>query len=325
MFTYRTAKREDNTILTSLWNNVSKKDGFFKPIESYCDYLEKIPHFNYDGVILAFDDKKLVGMGIGIAEGDLTNNPNAKAQINAIIVDQDYRKQGIANTLLAKLEAWLKQLGYNKIRILGHLPSCYPWYIPKTDHHDHPCAPGVAVNSDIYLFFIHHGYEAVGFQDAFHLPLSEYELSDEVNQILERNKKEGITIEFYDPKKHSGIDEFCKELNIYDFEYVIKENLKLEKPYPFLVVVKDGKVVGWTGALWNEETGRGHFDGIAILERVRGRGLGKALFSLLAYNSKLNGAKFMTFYTNLNNHARYIYMGAGFKICQTFAYMEKTI
>ena len=77
--------------------------------------------------------------------------------------------------------------------------------------------------------------------------------------------------------------------------------------------------------MWNEESGRGHFDGIAILERVRGRGLGKALFSLLAYHSKLNGAKFMTFYTGLTNHARYIYMKAGFKIVQSYAIMKKVV
>ena len=119
------------------------------------------------------------------------------------------------------------------------------------------------------------------------------------------------------------MEEFYKELNIYDFEKVIRANLELENPYPFLVVSDNGKISGWTGAMWNEESGRGHFDGIAILSSVRGRGLGKALFSLLAYYSKNNGAKFMTFYTGLNNHARYIYMKAGFKIAQSFALMKK--
>ena len=41
--------------------------------------------------------------------------------------------------------------------------------------------------------------------------------------------------------------------------------------------------------MWNEESGRGHFDGIAILEEIRGKGMGKALFSSLAYYSKKNG------------------------------------
>ena len=33
----------------------------------------------------------------------------------------------------------------------------------------------------------------------------------------------------------------------------------------------------------------------------------------------------MTFYTSLNNHARYIYIGAGFKIIQSFAIMKKEL
>ncbi len=77
-------------------------------------------------------------------------------------------------------------------------------------------------------------------------------------------------------KKHFGIEDFYKDINIYDFEKVIKENLALEKPCPFLVVSQNGKVMGWTGAMWNEESGRGHFDGIAISNSLRGKGLGKA-------------------------------------------------
>ena len=42
-------------------------------------------------------------------------------------------------------------------------------------------------------------------------------------------------------------------------------------------------------------------------------------------NNKKNGAKFMTFYTGMTNHARFIYLGAGFKVCQSFCYMEKKI
>ena len=53
--------------------------------------------------------------------------------------------------------------------------------------------------------------------------------------------------------------------------------------------------------------------------------LGKALFASLAYYNKQNGAKFMTFYTGLINHARYIYMGAGFKIAMSYCSMTKKI
>ena len=33
----------------------------------------------------------------------------------------------------------------------------------------------------------------------------------------------------------------------------------------------------------------------------------------------------MSFYTGLTNHARYIYMGAGFKIVQSYAIMKKKL
>lgn len=307
--------------MNEFWNECVEKEGFYKPIplSEYQEKLESIPGFTYDGVGLVYDGNELVGMGIGILKNETSG------AINAILVKESYRHQKIGEAILNYLEEYFKKNNRLTVFAYGYLPSCYAWYIPNTNKHDHPCAPGIRVNSNEYFFLLHHRYEATGFQDAFHLNLSDYQISSQIENILKENEKEGITIELFDPNKHSGIDEFCEELNIIDFETVIKQNLELENPYPFLVVVKDGKVKGWTGAIWNEESGRGHFDGIAILESVRGKGLGKALFSLLAYHSKLNGAKFMTFYTGLTNHARYIYMGAGFKIIQSFAIMKKTL
>ena len=320
---FRNATYLDMENMNKFWNEEVAKEDFFKPItENYKEKLESIPGFSYDGVFLALDntnEEKLVGMIILIIKSE------GVGAINSILVHSDYQNMGIGDKLYKMGEEYLRGKGCKKVFAYGYLPSCYSWYIPNTDHHDHPCAAGIRVNSKEYFFLYHHGYEPTGFQDAFHLNLSDYEISKDIQKILDNNKKDGITIEMYDKNKHFGLEEFYKELNLYDFEKVIRENLALENPYPFLVVSNNGKVSGWTGALWNEESGRGHFDGIAILESVRGRGLGKALFSLLAYNSKLNGAKFMTFYTGLTNKARYIYMGAGFKIIQTFAIMKKDL
>ena len=327
MICIKTAKKEDIKEMNILFNKVAEEGGFYKPLslEEYQSKLENIPGFSYDGVFLAYYNDKLVGLTVGILRGDVEKNPDAPGCINSILVEKEYRHKKIGQALLDSVEKYFKDNNRKYSYAYGYLPSCYAWYVPNTDKHDHPCAPGIRINSDEYFFLLHNRYEAGGFQDAFHLALSDYEISDSIAKILEENKKEGITIELYDPNKHSGVEEFCTELNIDAFVSVINENLALEKPYPFLVVVKDGKVKGWTGALWNEESGRGHFDGIAILESVRGKGLGKALFSLLAYHSKLNGAKFMTFYTGLTNHARYIYMGAGFKIVQSYAIMKKKL
>ena len=320
---YISAKKEDLKSMNELWNEVVNIDGFYKPY-TLLQYEKKMltnPDFKFDNVILAKDNKVLVGFSILID----SNRNKDNAYLNALVVKEKYRNQGIGRELLRLTEKLAKDLNKKKLIATGFLPSCYEWYIPKTDKHDHPCAPGVSINSEIYLFLLHHGYKTFGYCDAFHLALSDYEISPSIKEILAKCEKEGIKIELYDKEKHFGIEDFYKDINIYDFEKVIKENLALEKPYPFLVVSQNGKVMGWTGAMWNEESGRGHFDGIAISNSLRGKGLGKALFSSLALYSKNNGAKFMTFYTGLTNYARYIYMGAGFKIAQSFCSLEKEL
>lgn len=321
------AKKEDLIKMCDLWNEVVSEEYFLKPF-THEEYIEKLltnPDFSYESTFVIYEGEKLIAFAIGYLRKKFIDNPDVAGIINAIIVKKEYRKKGIGSSLVKKLEEYFKDNGRNKIAAAYFLPSCYPWYIPNTDHHDHPCAPGIRINSNEYFFYLHRGYEPYGYQDAFHLDLESYELSDSIKTILEKNEKDGIKIELYDKNRHYGIDEFYRDLNIYDFEKVIRANLELENPYPFLVVSKDNRIVGWTGAMWNEESGRGHFDGIAILEEVRGRGLGKALFASLAYYNKMHGAKFMTFYTGLTNHARYIYMGAGFKIIMSYASMAKNL
>lgn len=327
MFEYKVLNDKYLNQMCDLWNEVMGEEKVFKPF-TYDEYKEKLltnSDFSFDLVFGVFDKETLIAFCIGISRKQYEANPKVGAYINTIVVKKEYRKQGIGSTLLNMLEKEFKENGKESINANFFLPSCYEWYIPNTEKHNHPCAPGIRVNSNEYFFFLHRGYEVLAFEDAFHLDLCDYEISKDIQAVLDKNASDGITIELYDKEKHFGLEEFYKELNIYDFEKVIRANLALENPHPFLVVSNKGKVVGWTGAMWNEESGRAHFDGIAILDSVRGRGLGKALFSLLAYYSKNNGAKFMTFYTGLTNHARYIYMKAGFKIAQTFAIMKKKI
>jgi GNAT superfamily N-acetyltransferase len=321
----RNCNLNDVEQICSLWNEEVASQKYFKPLEVE-DFMNRFVNnvdFDFEGVFGAFDGDLLVGYAIGLIRQQTIKNENAPGYLNAFVVREKYRKQGIASELLIKVENFVKSKGRKSIQASSYLPLCYSWYIPHYGTDDHPCAPGIRVNSEEYFFLLHRGYAAVGFEDAFHLPLAQYEISPTIQEILDRNEKDGIRIEFYDENKHTGLNEFYEDIQSPDFEKVIRANLLLEKPYPFLVIVQDNVIKGWTGALWNEFSGRGHFDGIIISSSIRGRGMGKALFSMLAYQSKLNGAKFMTFYTGLNNHARYIYMGAGFKIVQSYALMRK--
>ncbi len=313
--------------MCEVWNEVVNEEYFLKPFtkEEYKEKMLTNPHFDFDIVYLAYDEEKLIGFVIGIIKAGYKGNPSFSGYFNAIAVLKKYRKQGIGSALLKAMEDKLVSLGHKNIYASYFLPATYSWYIPNTNCHDHPCTPGIRFNSPEYIFLINHGYDPYTFQHAFHLNLSEYNYPESVKKVLAENEKDGIKIELYDPDKHTGLEEFYADIQAPDFESCIRSNLALEKPYPFLVVSDHGKVKGWTGAFWNEESGRGHFDGIIISKDIRGRGLGKALFSSLAYYSKQNGAQFMTFYTGWNNDARHIYLGAGFKIAQSFAVMKKVI
>lgn len=320
---YRKAKLEDLGKMALLWNEEAEIDKFYKPftVNEYYEKMTSDPNISLDNITLAFFMDELVGF---IILASKAGNQNT-IYINALLTKTSYRNKGIATHLLDISEKESLNKGYKEIVCTNFLPSCYGWYIPNTNKHDHPCAPGIRINSSLYLFLLHKRYITFAYQDAFHLNLSDYEISPKIQKILDENASDGFKIELYNPKIHTGIEEFLTELKSPDFERVIRENLALDKPYPFLVITKDNKICGWTGAMWNEASGRGHFDGIANLESVRGRGLGKALFSLLALYSKENGARFMTFYTGLTNYARNIYMDSGFKIVQSFCAMKKEL
>ena len=236
-----------------------------------------------------------------------------------------FAKNTVAKELVVNdmLEKYFKDNGRNSARFVFLSGICWPWYIPHTEKHEHPGMPAARMNSDFYLFLYHHGYFVNSIHEGFHLPLSEYELPEKVVKQEEENAKRGLFVEIYDPKKHYGIDEFCEVINNPGFAHSIQYNLKRDEPRPFLVAAHNNKVVGWTGAMYTEATGRGHLDGICVDPNERGGGLGKGLFCHLCKYLKDHGSTYMTFFTGIDNPARYIYLFAGFKIAQSFADMKK--
>ena len=305
-------------------NNVGN---FYKKIsyEDFYNNLYKHVEFDKDGVFVAVEENKAIGFITSFVREVEKNDPIKPGYVSTLIVDKDYRHLGIGKTLLNLAEEYIKSKGKNKI-CFGYLCTMnWPWYIPNTDEHDHNGAPGACVNSDLYFFLLNNGYNIIDEEDAFHLDLSKFNVPQRVIDDLNKCSKEDIYITLYDQDKHFGLEQFYKDINSEAFERVIRYNLSLDEPKPFAVIVKNNQIMGWTGAFYTEKSGRAHFDGILISPKVRGKGLGRALFATLAEYSKTHGSEFMTFFTGRNNFARYIYLSLGFKIIQSFAVMEKEI
>lgn len=321
---YRNLEISDIPQVVRLWNENTKN---YKPFneETFTNHVIKHPDFKIDGAYVAENCGKIVGLGIAVIRKIDVNNSDAPGYMTTLLVDKEYRRIGVAKELITLMEEYVKKNNKNKIRISYRSTLNYPWFIPGTDKHDHAGAPGAFINSDLYFFLINNEYKVVDEQDAFHLDLKKYNMPEKVVNKIKKNEEEEYIIELYQKDKHYGLEEFYDDINDEGFIRVIKENLQKEKPNPFLVISKNGKILGWTGAMYTEESGRAHFDGIAISNTIRNRGLGQGLWCSLAKYSKENGSSFMSFFTGRTNHARYIYLKSGFKIIQSFAIMEKEI
>lgn len=325
MITYLNYDEKFNSQIYDLFIELTKEEYFFKPLsrEEFDSKLFRNPSFKKEGTFLAVEGDELVGFASGLVRNSDLGNPNASGHIHTFIVKKEKRRQGIGHNLLESLEEYFKSQGMTSARFVFLSGICWPWYIPYTDKHEHPGMPAVRMNSDFYLFLYHHGYFVNSIHEGFHLPLKEYTLPEKVvNQSIE-NAKKGLKVEVYNPEVHYGIEEFCDKINNPGFANSIRSNLRREEPRPFLVAAHDNKVVGWTGAMYTESTGRGHLDGICVDPDERGGGLGKGLFCYLCDYLKKNGSSYMTFFTGIDNPARYIYLFAGFKIAQSFADMKK--
>lgn len=314
--------------VTKLFNENNMTDNFYCSLkeEEMAGFLHNHPEFSREGTFIAFDDyDNLIGIVASHIRHIEATDESKPGYISLLLVRRNMRTRKIAESLLSHVYEYMRKNNKKKVQFGYRSTINYPWYIPSTKKHTHAGAPGVRINTDLYWYLFHQGFEVIDEQDAFHLELKDYKTPVKVEKDLQKAKEEGITIELYDKTKHVGINEFYDDIQDEAFERVIRYNLSKEQPLPFNVVVKDNKVKGWTGAFYTEPSGRAHFDGIIISKEVRGKGLGRALFASLAQYSKANGSEYMTFFTGRHNFARYIYQELGFKIIYSFAVMEKTL
>lgn len=272
--------------------------------------------------------KAETGEVIGFASGSLVTGKDI-AYVTFVLVDKAHRRQGVGSRLLAALEAALQQEAeqpLHKYQMIFFNPVTLTWIVPGTPGHDHPNAPGVDVASDAYIFFKNQGYTDRVFQNSFYLPLEHFTIQPQVREKMNALPQHDLAIGFYDPAKHFGMEALLEDLGSDDWKKEILGNLARDNGGdPVIIAEHKGKVVGFTGPIRVQESGRGYFAGIGVHSQYRQYGLGKSLFSALCQSLKDIGAGYMTLFTGETNPARRIYQSAGFKIVKTWSDMEKEV
>lgn len=313
--------------LVNLWNESVVPHSIFAPFtkESFTQKFLNNPHYRNEGMLVAVIDNEIVGFGNATFNNNNQDPSATPGYITCVAVKKGHWRKRIGTKILLALEEYLKGVGKTFVRNLFFNPILLEWHVPGYDKHEHPGAPAVPVNTPYYFLLMNNGYNVNGQQDAYHLNLETYKLPEKVVAKMKENEMDGYTITYYEEGVHYGFDELFDALRNEGWRSIVKNNLAKEKPDPILIVQKEGEILGWTGPVFTQPSGRGFLGGIGVHPKTQGRGLGKSLFCMLCQKSKENNAKFMTLFTGSDNPAREIYLYAGMRLVQSFAVLRKEL
>lgn len=246
--------------------------------------------------------------------------------VTFVLVDPSHRRKGIGSQLLSALEARLREFPtVTRINLNFFNPVNLEWLIPGTPGHDHPNAPGVDARSPALPFFLKNGYAETARQYSYYRLLEGFEFLPKIAERRRKLAEQGVTITYYDPALHHGLNELFDDLGNEDWREKVMANACSPNPHPLLIVQRDGRVGGFAGPLFVQESGRGYFAGIGVHSEFRGGGAGSVLFSALCKGLQEMGATFMSLFTGKANVARTIYESAGFEVVHEWACMRKDL
>ena len=224
-----------------------------------------------------------------------------------------YGVEAIQNELLQHIETDAsKEIWFHFFN-----PKTLSWY--PLENKTHPGKPGVELNTVLYQLLLKRGYVVNSIQELYYLDLSDFKGKNTLYS------SKNLSIDYYNPKIHSGYEAFARNIDAPHWEEVLLNNIHRGKSLPMLVALDNLNVIGFAGPLKVEDSHRGYFAGIGILKEYRGLKLGKYLFNNLCLELKNIGAKYMTLFTGEKNLAKYNYMKARIKVVRQFATMKKIL
>ena len=313
----------DATALLDLWNTAGAamgyapvtKEKFEKLLLNHRDFS---PAFTFlleeQGAVLGF---------INGCTGDHIPRGDIRGYVSCLILRKEAETEENTLLLLNALEDAFRKAGRIHSAVTFFNPIRLPWIIPGTDGHQHNNAPGVALDLPLHDRMIAHGYREATQECAMYLDLANFSMPRWIEEKAEKMAAKGYTVARYDATRHTGLNEMVEALNNPMWSAEIPA--AGESGMDLLVGLKDNVCAGFTGPVYPEDTGRGYFAGIGVAPMYEKNGLGTLLFYRLLQREQEVGSKYMSLFTGVDNHAKQIYLGAGFRIVRTFGVMLKEL
>ena len=307
----------DGQALCRLWNTAGLRMGY-APLndEKFRKLLLEHPDFSKELTFVLEEAGDVRGVIIGCAGGTV-------GYISCLILDE--AADGLENTaaLLNVLEDAFRKRGMTRSAVSFFNPIRLPWVIPDTPGHQHNNVPGVALEWSLYERMKELGYRETSRECALYYDLSHHTTPDGVEEKAIKMAERGYTVARYDAERHVGLEEMLESLG--NPQWVSEITAAGRAGMDLLVGLCGNVCAGFTGPVYPEETGRGYLSGIAVAPQYERNGLGTLLFYRLLQREKEVGSRYMSIFTGVDNHAKRIYLEAGFQIVRTFAVMSKEL
>ena len=293
-----------------------------------------------ENLLVSEEDGRVTGLAHCVAPETFRRGKPGNAYLTCIFVDPACRGRGTGKALLEEVKRRMKSRGAQTLYLSSLNPVNLDWRIPCTPDHDHNNMPGVDEDCAGYGFFVHSGFEVKHREVSMYIDLSTYHMPEEIPAIRERLKTEGIYTGAYDHRLNCEFDGMCGRVGSDYWRDVLRTEIAAWKagepnadfrmwadgirpagPRTILAAVQGGHIVGFTGPVDRQKSGRGWFTGICTDPMYERRGIATVLFNLLMQAFVDEGAKFTTLFTGTDNHAQKIYRNAGLRPVRQFALM----
>ncbi|MBR4443899.1 MAG: GNAT family N-acetyltransferase [Clostridia bacterium] len=293
-----------------------------------------------ENLLVAEASGQVAGFIHGVAPGTFRLSRPGQAYLTVILVDPARRGQGVGAALLQALIARMKSRGAAALSVSSLNPVNLDWRIPGTPGHDHNNMPGLDNGCAGFGFFGHRGFERRHDEVSMYINLADYRMPEGVAALREKLAREGIQTGPYDARLMADFDGMCDRVGSDYWRDVLRtetaawlrnepnadsrmwaDGIRPAGPRVILAAVSDGRVVGFTGPVDKQKSGRGWFTGICTDPLFERRGIATVLFNLLMQAFVDEGAAFSTLFTGADNHAQKIYRGAGMRPVRQFSIM----